>query len=50
MMGGLTLILTGIIFAFFGIGGRGRVSSSGFVVSAGSGIILFIVGVLVLAR
>ncbi len=44
MIGGLILILVGMIFAFFGIGGKGRVSGGGLVVTAGAGIILMISG------
>jgi len=49
MIGGLILIIIDIVFTIFGIGGSGRVSGSGFVVSAGAGIILIIVGVILLS-
>jgi len=48
MIEGLLLILIGIVFAFFKIGGRGRVSGRGFDVTAGAGIIMIIVGVILL--
>jgi hypothetical protein len=44
MVGGWISIAIGIIFAFLGIGGKGRASGGGLVVSAGAGIILVIAG------
>lgn len=53
MLAGLLLILIGIVFAYFGIGGKGKLSGSSggfsFVLSAGGGILLIVVGVLLLS-
>lgn len=44
MIEGLLLILIGMVFAFFGIGGKGSVRGGGLAVTAGAGVILIIVG------
>ena len=50
-MWGLLLLILGIIFTLFGFGGSAKIDSEemGVVVTAGSGIILIILGILFLS-